>query len=102
MNGLTWRSPPLWQLQIPATESKRQYLNLMEEMHERRARQLKAREFDIRIKEMHAHMRGTELKEEEELREREEALKKREELVICEREFQKQNKKFHTSFNCTQ
>jgi hypothetical protein len=74
----------------------------MEEMHERRARQLEAREFDIRIKEMHAHMRGTELKEEEELRECEEALKKREELVICEREFQKQNKKFHTSFNCTQ
>jgi hypothetical protein len=35
---------------------------------------------------MHAHMRGTELKEEEEeLNEREEALKKREEeLTICE------------------
>jgi hypothetical protein len=35
---------------------------------------------------MHAHMRGTELKEEEEeLHEREEALKKREEeLTICE------------------
>jgi hypothetical protein len=37
---------------------------------------------------MHAHMRGTELKEEEELQKREEALKKREEeLAICEREF---------------
>jgi hypothetical protein len=34
---------PLWQMQILATESKRQYLNLMEEMHERRARQLEAR-----------------------------------------------------------
>jgi hypothetical protein len=72
-------------------------------MHGRRARQLEAREFDIRIKEMHAYMRGTELKEEEELREREEALKKgEEELVICEREFQKWNKKSRTSFNCTQ
>jgi hypothetical protein len=38
---------------------------------------------------MHAHMRGTELnEEEEELREYEKALKKREEeLAICEREF---------------
>jgi hypothetical protein len=36
----------------------------MEEIHERRARQLEVRELDIRIKEMHAHMRGTELKEE--------------------------------------
>jgi hypothetical protein len=41
------------------------------------ARQLEGRELDIRIKEIHAHMRGTELKEEE-LRKREEALKKRE------------------------
>jgi hypothetical protein len=81
--------PPLWQLEIPATESKRQYLNLMEEMRGRWANQLEVREFDIRIKEMHAHMRGTELKkEEEELRECEEALKKRkEDLVIREREF---------------
>jgi hypothetical protein len=96
--------PPLWQTQIPARESKRQYLDLMEEMCRRRARQLEAREFDIRIKEMHAHMRCTELKEEEEeLRECEEALKKREEeFAIREREFQKQKKKSRTSFNCTQ
>jgi hypothetical protein len=81
--------PPLWQTKIPATESKSQYLELIEEMHERRARQLKGRELDIRIKEMHAHMRGTELKvEEEELQEHEEALEKREEeLTIREREF---------------
>jgi hypothetical protein len=49
--------------------------------------QLEGRELDIQIKEMHAHMRGTELKEEEEeeLREREEALKKwKEELEIHE------------------
>jgi hypothetical protein len=53
---------------------------------------------------MHAHMRVTELKEEEdELCECEEALKKREEeLAICERYFQKRNKKSRTSFNCTQ
>jgi hypothetical protein len=96
--------PPLWHQRIPAVESKRQYLELMEEMRWRWGRQLEAREFDIRIKEMHAHMRGTKLKEEkEELREREEGLKKREEkLVIREWEFQKHNKKFHTSFNCTQ
>jgi hypothetical protein len=93
----------------PATESKSEYLELMEEMHERRARQLEGIELDIRIKEMYAHMRGTQLKEEEEeeeeeeFREREEALKKREEeLVIRGCEFQKWNKKSHTSFNCTQ
>jgi hypothetical protein len=59
--------PPQWQIKIPATESKRQYLQLMEEMRERRARQVEARELDIRIKEMHAHMRGTELEQEEDL-----------------------------------
>jgi hypothetical protein len=52
---------------------------------------------------MHAHMRGTELKEEEEeFWECEEALKKSEEIVICEREFEKWNKKSRTSFNRTQ
>jgi hypothetical protein len=52
---------------------------------------------------MHAHMRDTKLKEEEELHEHEEALKKREEdLAIREREFQKRNKKSRMSFNCTQ
>jgi hypothetical protein len=76
----------------------------MEEMRERRDRLLEGRELDIRIKEMHAYMRGSKLKEEEEeLRECEEALKKREEeLTIHEREFQKWNKKSCTSFNCTQ
>jgi tRNA1(Val) A37 N6-methylase TrmN6 len=76
----------------------------MEEMHWRRGRHLQARDLDIWIKEMHAHMRGIELKEEEEeLCEREEALKKREEeLAICERDFQKWNKKSRTSFNYTQ
>jgi hypothetical protein len=44
-------------MKIPAIESKREYLELMEEMHERQARQLEARELDIRIKEMHTHMR---------------------------------------------
>jgi hypothetical protein len=78
--------PPLWQMKIPTTKSKREYLKLMEEIRERWARQLEGRELDIHIKEMHAHMRGTELKEEEEqLREREEVLKKRkEELAIRE------------------
>jgi hypothetical protein len=38
----------------------------MKEMHERRARQLEWRELDIQIKEMHAHMRHTELEQEEE------------------------------------
>jgi hypothetical protein len=53
---------------------------------------------------MHAHMRYTKLKEEEEeeLHKLEEPLKKREEeLAICEREFQKRNKKSRISFNCT-
>jgi hypothetical protein len=76
----------------------------MEEMRWRRGRQLEAREFDIWIEEMHTHMRGTKLKdEEEELHGHEEALKKREEdLAIREREFQKRNKKSRMSFNCTQ
>jgi hypothetical protein len=67
----------LWQTKIPATESKRDYLELMEKMRERQTMQLDGRELDIWIKEMHAHMRGIERKEE--LREHEEALKKREE-----------------------
>jgi hypothetical protein len=46
----------------------------MEELCERHARQLEARELDM-IKEMHAHMKGTDLEQqEEELREREETL----------------------------
>jgi hypothetical protein len=94
--------PSVVQMKITATESKREYLQQMEQMRERRARQLRARELDIHIKEMHAHMRGTELKEEkEELRECE-ALKKSEELTIREQEFQKWNKKSCTSFNCMQ
>jgi hypothetical protein len=78
--------PPLWQTKIPATESKRQYLQLMEEMCERRARQPEGGELDISIKEMHSHMRVTELKEEEvKLHKREKGLKKKEaELAIRE------------------
>jgi uncharacterized protein (DUF3084 family) len=73
----------LWQMKILATESKREYLERMEEMHGRRARQLEARELDIQIKEIHAHMRGNELQQqEEELQECEEALKKREEELL--------------------
>jgi hypothetical protein len=60
----------------------------MKEMRERWTRQIERRELDIRIKEMHAHMRGTELKEEEEeeeLQKYKEALKNREEeLAIRE------------------
>jgi hypothetical protein len=58
--------PLLGQAIIPAKESKRQYLQLMKEMCERRARQLEGRELDIQIKEMNAHMRGTELEQQEE------------------------------------
>jgi hypothetical protein len=39
----------------------------MEEMCGRWDMQQESREWDIRIKEMHAHMRGTELEQEEEL-----------------------------------
>jgi hypothetical protein len=79
--------PSVTQMKIPTTESKREYLQQMEEIRERQARKLQVRELGIHIKEMHAHMRGTELKEEEEeLWEREETLKKRkEELTIHER-----------------
>jgi hypothetical protein len=63
----------------------------------RRARQLEGKEPNICIKKMHAHMRGSELEEEEELRKHEEALKKREEEhVVRERELEKQMEKSHT------
>jgi hypothetical protein len=68
---------PLWQTTIPAKESKKQYMQLMEEMREKWTRQLEGRERDIWIKEMHAHMRGTELEQEEELQEHKEDLKKK-------------------------
>jgi hypothetical protein len=51
----------------------------MEEIHERRDRQIEGKELDISIKGMHAHMRHIELEqEEEEFRERKKAFKKRE------------------------
>jgi hypothetical protein len=95
MNELTWRSPC-----CSRRKSKREYLELMEEMHERWARQIEARELDIQIKEMHAHMRGNKLEqEEEELREREEAFKKREgELLARERELEEQMKKSRNDY----
>jgi hypothetical protein len=79
------------QMRINGIESKRLYLVQMQEKRERRARQLEGKELDIRIKEMHAHMRGSELEQqqEEELREREEAHKKREqELLVHEQELE--------------
>jgi hypothetical protein len=64
-------------MRINGIESKMLYLEQMENMRERQARQLQGKELDIHIKEMHAHMRCTELEQqEEELREREETLKK--------------------------
>jgi hypothetical protein len=89
---------PQWQTRIPAKENKSQYLELMEEMHERCARH--ARELDIRIKKMHVHMRDTELKQqEEELREHEEAFKKREEEVHArERELEERMKKSRNDY----
>jgi hypothetical protein len=68
--------PSVVQMKIPATESKREYLQQMKEMRERWGRQLEERELNICIKEMHTHMRSTKLKEEEELQEREEALRR--------------------------
>jgi hypothetical protein len=66
-------------MRINGTESKRLYLEQMEDMRERRVRQLQGKELDICIKEMHDHMRDIELEQvEEELQECEEALKKRE------------------------
>jgi hypothetical protein len=53
-------------MRINGIETKRLYLEQIEEMHERQARQLQGKELDIRIKEMHAHMRYTELEQEEE------------------------------------
>jgi hypothetical protein len=47
------------QMRINGIESKMLYLEQMEEMWKRRTRQLEGK--DIHIKEMHAHMRGTEL-----------------------------------------
>jgi hypothetical protein len=81
------------EMQIPAIETKRLYLQQIKKMHERWTRQLEGRELNIHIKEMHAHMIGNELKEEEELQKCEETLKKREEeLVIHERGLEKRKK----------
>jgi hypothetical protein len=83
-------------MQIPAIETKRLYLQQIKKMHERWTRQLEGRELNIHIKEMHAHMIGNELKEEEELQKCEETLKKRkEELVIHERGLEKRKKVSH-------
>jgi hypothetical protein len=66
-------------MRIYGIESKMLYLEQMEEIHERRDRQVEGKELDISIKGMHAHMRHIELEqEEEELRERKKAFKKRE------------------------
>jgi hypothetical protein len=84
-------------MKISTIKSKREYLELMEEMRERRARQLEARELDIRIKEVHAHMRGTKLEQEEE--ESGETLKKREEeLLARERELEERMKKSRNDY----
>jgi hypothetical protein len=84
LEWIDMEQPSVAQMKILAIESKREYLQKMEEMRERRAWQLQARELDIHIKEIHAHMRDTKLKKEE-LRESEEALKMREdELAILE------------------
>jgi hypothetical protein len=64
-------------MRIYGIESKMLYLEQMEEIHERRDRQVEGKELDISIKGMHAHMRHIELEqEEEELRERKKAFKK--------------------------
>jgi hypothetical protein len=47
----------------------------MEEFREARANKRRKRKSHICIKEMHTHLRETELKEEEELKKREEAVK---------------------------
>jgi hypothetical protein len=44
------------QIRINGIGSKRLYLEQMEDMRERRARQLQGKELDIHIKEMHAHV----------------------------------------------
>jgi hypothetical protein len=54
---------------IDAAESKSVYLRLIEEFCEARANKRRERDIKVRIKEMHTHMRETELmKEEEELK----------------------------------
>jgi hypothetical protein len=51
------RKPPVSQMKIWATESKSVYLEQMEEMRERRARQVEGCELDIRIKDSCPHLR---------------------------------------------
>jgi hypothetical protein len=60
---------------IDAAESKSVYLRLIEEFCEARANKRRERDIKVRIKEMHIHMRETELMEEEELKQCEEAIK---------------------------
>jgi hypothetical protein len=50
----------------------------MEEFHQARAKKRCERNLHVRIKEIHTHMRETEVKEEEELKQHKESLKKSE------------------------
>jgi hypothetical protein len=71
MRKLPWR-----EMIIDAAESKSAYLRQMEEFRQARANKHHERDLHVRIKEMHTHMRETELKEEEE--DEEEDLKQHE------------------------
>jgi tRNA threonylcarbamoyladenosine modification (KEOPS) complex Cgi121 subunit len=68
------RKLPGREMIIDATEPKSVYLQRMEEFHQAWANKRHERDLQIHIKEMHTHMRE---KWEEELRIREEQLKKR-------------------------
>jgi hypothetical protein len=60
---------------IDVAESKSVYLRLIEEFCEARANKRRERDIKVRIKEMHTHMRETELMEEEEVKQCEEVIK---------------------------
>ena len=102
---------PVTENRIVAKESKTMYLDILEEIRSRRAAKRRGMDMEIRIKEMHCHMRQDELKEEEdelkirekELKSREEAIKQRErELRLREIDLQKCRKKRNLFSRSTQ
>jgi hypothetical protein len=89
-------------VKIDAKKGKELYFQQMKVFCEARARKRCEKELHIHINNMHTHMSGIELKEEE-IQQCEEAIKKWEgELRIREEQRETRGKKRVMSFHCTQ
>jgi hypothetical protein len=97
------RKLPWFEMKINVVHPKSLYLQQMKSFHEAMANKRRERELHVCWKEMHTHMRKTELKEEEEeLKQHDKTLKRHEEeLRIREEQLEKRKKKRVMSFYCT-